>query len=165
MAHTAQASVVTDQDTVPVIKVAAIEKGGVVRSAYGYLTLTAATAGQTNAFVRIPARARVVGIHPHMASMGNGSVKWGLYRTNDGIEVDSACFSAAMALTAKTGANVMDAVTPANLALDIASAFSTAVGTAGATSDAEFDVVANVVTVSTGAATAVGVEVRYVLPE
>lgn len=165
MAHTAQASVVTDQNTVPVIKVSAVEKGGRVRSAYGVLTLTAATAAQTNAFVRIPVRARVVSIGLHKASQGNGSVKVGLFRPNDGIAVDDDCFSTAVALTAHTGANVMDAVTPANLALDIASAFSTAIGTAGATGDVELDIVASVVTVTTGASTAVGMEVRYVLPD
>lgn len=165
MAHTTIAQVVQDQDATPIVKTNSLEKGGVKRSAYGTLTLTAATAGQTSAFVRIPARARVASINAHMASMGNGSVKIGLFRPNDGIAIDDDCFTTAMALTAKTGANVMDAVTPANLALSLSSAFSTAVGTAGATNDVEYDIVASVVTVSTGAATAVGIEVEYVLPE
>lgn len=165
MAHVATSQVITDQDATPVTKTSQLEKGGDVRSAYGFLTLTAATAAQTNAFVRIPVRARVTAIRPYMASMGNGSVKIGLFRPNDGIAVDDDCFTAALALTAKTGANAMDAVTPANLAKSISDAFSTAIGTAGATGDVELDVVASVVTVSTGAATAVGIEVEYVLPE
>jgi len=165
MAHTNQASVITKQDATPAVKVGPVEQNGSLRSAYGYMTLTPATAAQTNAFVRVPVRASVRGLYPQMASMGNGAVKIGLFRPNDGIAIDDDCFTALMALTAKTGANVMDAVSPANLALDIASAFSTAISTAGATEDTHVDIVMSVVTVSTGAATAVGLEVRYVSPE
>ncbi len=165
MAHTTQSQVIQDQDDTPIVKTNQLEKGGVKRSAFGYLTLTAATVGQTSAFARIPVRARVAAIKPFMATMGNGSVKIGLHRPNDGIAVKSDAFSSAMALTAKTGANAMDAIAPADLAKSIEDAFETEIGTAGATGDGELDVVLTVVTASTGAATAVGIEVEYVLPE
>jgi len=165
MAHTNQATVVTNQDTVPVTKVSQIQKGGAERSAYGVLTLTPATAAQTNAFVRVPARARVTHIGLFNASMGNGSVKIGLFRPNDGIAIDDDVFATAVALTANAGVNVNTVPVPADRALDLKTAYATAVGTASATGDVEYDIVVSVVTVSTGAATAVGMEVKYVMPE
>lgn len=166
MAHTTQSTVVTDQDAVPANKLSQIKKGAAVRSAYGYLTLSPLTAAQTSAFVRIPARARVVAIELKNVSMGNGSVKIGLFRPNDGIAIDDDVFATAVALTAhEFGANVSTVPTPANAALDLKTAHSVAVGTASATGDVEYDIVLSVVTVSTGAATAVGMEVKYVMPE
>lgn len=166
MAHTTQSTVVTDQDAIPVVKVSQIEKGGAVRSAYGYLTLTAATAAQTSAFVRIPARARVVAIELKNVTMGDGSVKIGLFRPNDGIAIDDDVFATAVALTAhEFGANVSTVPAPADADKDLKTAHTTAVGTASATDDVDYDIVMSVVTVTTGAATAVGMEVKYVMPE
>lgn len=166
MAHTNESQVITDQDAVPNTKVSQIEKGGAQRSAYAYMTLTPATAAQTNAFVRVPARARLVSVGLQNVTMGDGSVEVGLFRPNDGIAIGSAVLSAAVALTANEGnTDVIDAMTPLQRSQDLKSAFSTEVGTASATNDAEYDIVLSVVTVSTGAATAVGMEVKYVMPE
>lgn len=165
MAHSVTSSVVSDQDATPVAKVNPLEKGGAVRSAFGYLTIVATTAAQTNCFVRVPARARIQDVKASMTSMGNGSVKIGFFRPNGGIAVDDDVITAAMALTAQSRASVFDGPTNANRALSIADWLETAIGTAGATEDVELDVVASVVTVSTGTAVAVGLEVEYVLPE
>jgi hypothetical protein len=100
-----------------------------------------------------------------MASMGNGSVKIGFYRPDGGIEVKSDAITAAMALTAQTGGSLFDAPTNANREKSIADWLATEIGTAGATNDVELDIVANVVTVSTGTAVAVGLEADFVAPE
>lgn len=165
MAHSAISAIVSDQDATPAAKVLPHEKGGAVRSAFGYLTIVASTAAQTNAFVRVPVRARIKDVRATMASMGNGSVKIGFFRPNDGIAVDDDAITTAMALTAQTRLSVFDAPTNAQRAQTIAEWLSTAIGTAGATNDVELDIVASVVTVSTGTAVAVGLEVEYVLPE
>ncbi len=165
MAHNVQSQIVSDQDATPIVKVNTGEKGGVKRSAYGFLTVVATTAAQTNCFVRVPVRARIDRVGAFMSSMGNGSVKIGVFRPNGGIEIKGDAITAAMALTAQTGANVFDGPTATNRAKTIADWLATEIGTAGATSDVEVDVVASVVTVSTGTAVSVGLEVSYVLPE
>jgi hypothetical protein len=165
MAHNVTSAVISDQDATPVAKVSPAEKGGTCRAAYGFLTIIASTAAQTNAFVRVPVRARLKDVSARMATMGNGSVKIGFFRPNGGIAIDDDAITAAMALTAQAGASVFDAPTPANRAKTIAEWLATAIGTAGATEDVEVDIVASVVTVSTGTAVAVGLEVDYVSPE
>ena len=97
--------------------------------------------------------------------MGNGSIKVGLFSPSQGIAVDDDCFTTASALTAHTGASIVDAPDATARSQDIATWLATAIGTAGATNDVELDVVASVVTVSTGASVAIGMEVLYVLPE
>lgn len=166
MAHSAIASVVSNSDATPITKVLPLLKGGQGRSTYGNLTIVATTAGQTNAFVRVPVRARVKSIKmTNLTDMGNGSVKLGVYRPNDGIEIKSDAFSAAVNLgTARTTpTEVLSAPSAANRAKSIADWLSTEIGTASATNDVEVDIVANVVTVSTGTAVAVGLEVEYVM--
>lgn len=162
MAHNVTSSVVSDQDATPIAKVVPHKKNGVTRSAFGYLTIVATTAAQTNCFVRVPVRARLRDVSARMASMGNGSVKIGFFRTGGGVAIKDDAITAAMALTAQTGASVFDGPTNANRALRISDWLATEIGTAGATNDVEVDIVASVVTVSTGTAVAVGLEVSYV---
>lgn len=165
MAHNVTASVVSDQDATPIAKVLPYKKGGVVRGAFGTLTIVATTAAQTNCFVRVPVRARLRDVSARMTSMGNGSVKIGFFRTGGGIAIKDDAITAAMALTAQTGASVFDGPTNANRAKTIADWLATEIGTAGATNDVEVDIVASVVTVSTGTAVAVGLEATYVTSE
>lgn len=166
MAYSVTSSIVSDQKSTPIAKVNPIEKGGSVRSAYGYATIVATTAGQTNAFVRIPARARIESIVAVNAGMGNGALDFDLYRTNETrVTIDGAVM-ADFPLTAHTeAAPLAPARSEANMAKDLATWFSTAIGTAGATGDVEFDLVGVVITVSTGTAVPVGIQVTYVLPE
>lgn len=167
MAHTSQAAVVTDQDTIPATKVDRLEQGGDTRTSYGFITSVAAsTAGQSHAFVRVPVTAKINHVKIFKASQGNGSVKVGFYRPNDGIEVDSDALTAAYNLGTASGGgtSVVDAVTPANYGLPISTAHATAIGTAGATEDTHLDICVTVVTATTGAATAVGLEVAYTTP-
>jgi len=166
MAYSVTSSVVSDQKTVPIAKVSPIEKGGVVRSAYGFATVLATTAGQTNAFVRIPARARIERVTAINASMGNGALDFDLYRTNEVAITSAGAVMADFPLTAHTEAAPLAlARSEANAAKDLATWFSTQFGTAGATGDVEVDLVGVVITVSTGTAVPVGVQVEYVVPE
>lgn len=168
MAHNVTAAVVSDQDATPIAKVYPLEKGGVSRKAYGYLTALATTVGQTMCFVRIPVRARISDVKAtNLTNMGDGSVKIGVFRPSGGIEISGAVVSAAVNLgtSRTTPTSVFTAPSVANRALSIASWLATEIGTAGATNDVEVDIVASVVTVSTGTAVAVGLEVEYVLPE
>lgn len=166
MAYSVTSSVVSDQKATPIAKVNPVEKGGVIRSAYGFATIVASTAGQTNAFVRIPARARIVEMVMENASMGNGALDLDLYRTNETRVTTAGSLMADVALTAHTKAAALDTLlSEANLAKDLATLFATEIGTAGATNDVEFDIVGVVITTSTGTAVPVGLEVKYVLPE
>lgn len=165
MAFTLKSTVVSNQDATPIVKIYPTLKGGVRRSYYGNLTITGATVGQTNAFARVPVRSRLSDVRASLASMGNGSVKIGFYRSGDGIEIKSDAITAAMALTAQARASVFDGPTPTNRGKSIADWLVTELGTAGATNDVEVDVVATVVTVSTGAATDFGLELDLVSPE
>lgn len=168
MAHNVTASVVSNQDATPISKIMPIGKGGVKRSYYGYATIVATTAGQTTCFVRVPARGRLQSVKvTNLTGMGNGSVKIGVYRPSGGIEVKSDAISAAVDLgTARTTpTEVLAAPSVANRALSITDWLTTEIGTASATNDVELDIVANVVTVSTGTAVAVALEAEVILPE
>ncbi len=161
---------VTDQSATPVVKVNAQKKGGVVRTAQGYLaaaSYTGGTTGQWYTFVRIPARARVLGVYLTQGTTTTGAVKVGLYRP-DGIAIDDDCFSAITVLGAATNirTKVDDGIVyTAALRKDaLSTAFATAIGTAGATSDSEYDIAAAIVTVI-GTPTNALLEVDYVLPE
>jgi hypothetical protein len=169
MPHTSLSTVLTKLDSTPVTKANTLASGGVVRSAIGYVTMAATTAAQTYAFVRIPVRARIVSLHPSLVtSMGSGDLEFGLFRpdTNTLKAIDSDCLAAHWALTGTiSGSSAMTAPGIVALTQSIADAYSTAITTAGATADAFVDIVASVVTVSTGAATAMALEVKYVLPE
>lgn len=167
MALVSSSQVVTDQSAVPAVKTNEQEKGGAVRTAQGYLaaaSFTGGTAGQWYTFVRLPARARVLGIYMTGATTTSGSVKCGLYRP-DGIAIDDDVFATAYDMAAeKDRTNLM--VTPTGLqrTTDLATTYVTAIGTAGATADVEFDIALTVVT-ALGAGVAHLMEVDYVLPE
>lgn len=168
MALVSSSQVVTDQSASPVVKTNTHEKGGVVRCAQGYIaaaSYTGGTTGQWYTFVRIPARARVTGVFLTQATTTTGAVKIGLYRP-DGIAIDDDAFSAVTATTGSIRARVDTApvFTPALRRQTLADGFSTAIGTAGATSDVEFDIAAAIVTV-TGTPTDALLEVEYVLAE
>ena len=167
MALVSSSQVVTDQSASPAVKTNQLEKGGVKRTAQGYLAaanFTGGTAGQWYTFVRLPARARITGIFLTGATTTSGAVKCGLYRT-DGIAIDDDVFATSYDMAAeKDRTNIM--VTPTGLerSQDLATAYATAIGTAGATADVEFDIAITVVT-ALGAGVAHLLEVDYVLPE
>ena len=168
MALVSTSQVVTDQSAVPPVKVNALEKGGVVRTAQGYLaaaSVTGGTTGQWYTFVRIPVRARVLGVFLSCTTTTTGAVKVGLYRP-DGIAIDDDCFQDVFATTARERARADDLVvyTAALRQSDLKTAFAAAVSTAGATGDVEYDIALAIVTVI-GTPVDVLVEVDYVLPE
>lgn len=168
MALVSSSQVVTDQSATPVVKVNSQEKGGVVRTAQGKIaaaSFTGGTTGQWYTFVRIPARARVLGVFMTQATTTTGAIKVGLYRP-DGIAIDDDAFSAVTPTTGLIRGRVDTATvfTPTLRAQSLADGFSTAIGTAGATSDVEFDIAAAIVTVI-GTPTDALLEVDYVLPE
>jgi hypothetical protein len=168
MALVSTSQTVTDQSATPVVKVNSLEKGGVVRTAQGFLAAadyTGGTTGQWYTFVRVPARARVLSLRLTQATTTTGAVKFGLYRP-DGIAIDDDAFSAITVTTGHIRDEVATATvyTPELRQSALEDAFSTAVGTAGATGDAEYDIAAAIVTVI-GTATDALVEVDYVLPE
>lgn len=167
MALVSSSQVVTDQSAVPVVKVNQLEKGGVKRTAQGYLaaaSFTGGTAGQWYTFVRLPARARVVGIYLTGATTTSGAVKCGLYRP-DGIAIDDDVFATNYDMAAeKDRTNIMVTPTALERTQSLADAYATAIGTAGATSDVEFDIALTIVT-ALGAGVAHLMEVDYVLPE
>lgn len=167
MALVSSSQVVTDQSAVPVTKVNTLEKGGIKRTAQGYLaaaSFTGGTAGQWYTFVRLPARARVVGIYLTGATTTSGAVKCGLYRP-DGIAIDDDVFATNYDMAAeKDRTNIMVTPTALERTQPLADAYATAIGTAGATSDVEFDIALTIVT-ALGAGVAHLMEVDYVLPE
>lgn len=170
MAFSVTSAVVSNQDATPISKIFPTSKGGAARRAVASLTLIATTVGQTMAFARIPVRARLADVLSTFASMGNGAVKVGFYRpggsVNTAVAVKDDAISTGVALTGATQpTSLFSAPTPANRELSISNWLATEIGTAGATGDVEFDVVATVTTVSTGAAVAMALEIAYVEPE
>ena len=168
MALVSSSQVVTDQSAVPPVKVNVLEKGGVVRTAQGYIaaaSMTGGTTGQWYTFARIPVRARVLGVFCSNATTSTGAVKVGLYRP-DGIAIDDDAFQDVFATTARERARMDDLVvyTASLRRSDIATAFATAISTAGAQGDAEVDIALAIVTVI-GTPVDVLVEVDYVLPD
>jgi hypothetical protein len=166
MALVSTALEVSDQDATPANKVSQIKKHGKVRTARGFLlaaNFTGGTVGQWYTFVRVPARARVLGVYLTNATTTTGAVKFGLYRPN-GIAISDAVFSTVTVTTANNRAKVDVAQTAALRRDDLATAYTTAIGTAGATGDVEFDVAAAIVTVI-GTPVDALVEVDYILPE
>lgn len=166
MALVANSQVVTDQNAVPAVKTNSLEKGGVVRTAAGYIAaavFVGGTAGQHYSFCRVPARARVLGIF-RTGGGGTGALKCGIYRP-DGIAISDAVFSSVDPLTTTGTRTKVDVVQSAlNRTRDLATAYSVAIGTAGATADVEFDIAMTIVT-AVGTPTDITVEVDYVLPE
>jgi hypothetical protein len=168
MALVSTSQVVTDQSATPIVKVNAHEKGGVVRTAQGFIaaaSFTGGTVGQWYTFVRVPARARVIGVFLSNTTSTTGAVKVGLYRP-DGIAIDDDAFQDVFATTARERARMDDLVVyTAALRRDVLStAFVTAVSTAGATGDVEYDIALAVVTII-GTPVDALVEVDYVLSE
>lgn len=167
MALVSSSQVVTDQSASPAVKTNQLEKGGVKRTAQGYLAaanFTGGTAGQWYTFVRLPARARITGIFLTGATTTSGAVKCGLYRT-DGIAIDDDVFATLYVMSAEKDRTQIDVTqTALERASDLATAYVTAIGTAGATADVEFDIALTVVT-ALGAGIAHLMEVDYVLPE
>ena len=106
----------------------------------------------------------MVGIYLTGATTTSGAVKCGLYRP-DGIAIDDDVFATNYDMAAeKDRTNIMVTPTALERTQSLASAYSTAIGTAGATSDAEFDIALTIVT-ALGAGVAHLMEVDYVLPE
>ena len=167
MALVSTAQNVVDQSAVPVTKVNPQKKGGAIRTAFGYLaaaSFTGGTAGQWYTFCRVPARARVVAIKMTNPTSTTGAIKVGLYRP-DGIAIDDDVFATVFVMGAANNRALVDTVqTPLERSQSLASAYATAIGTAGATSDVEFDIAAAIVTVI-GTPVAATMEVDYVLPE
>lgn len=167
MALVSSSQVVTDQSATPPVKVNSQEKGAPVRSAAGFIaaaSFTGGTAGQWYTFVRVPVRARVVDIKMFGATTTSGAVKCGLYRPG-GIAIDDAVFATLYDMAAeKDGASLL--VTPGAEARTqtIATAYATAISTAGAQGDAEVDIALTIVT-ALGAGIAHAMEVLYTLPE
>ena len=166
MALVSSAQVVTDQSAVPAVKTNALEKGGPVRNAVGYIAaanLTGGTTGQWFTFARIPVRARIVSINITNTTTTTGAVKCGLYRP-DGIAIDDDVFATVFATTARTRAQLDTIQTALERSKSIADAYSTAIGTASATGDVEVDIALAIVTVI-GTPVDVAIDVEYVLPE
>jgi len=168
MALVSSSQIVTDQSAVPAVKVNQLEKGARVRTAQGLIlaaNFTGGTTAQWYTFVRIPARARVLGVFLTMATTTTGALKVGLYRP-DGIAIDDDAFSAVTVTTGLIRGRVDTATvfTPALRAQSLAAGFVTAVGTAGATGDVEYDIAAAVVTVI-GTPVDALMEVDYILDE
>jgi len=158
---------VTDQSATPIAKVGVLKKHGHVRTAQGHLlaaSMTGGTTAQWYTFVRVPARARVLGVYVTNATTTTGAVKIGLFRP-DGIAISDAVFASAFVLGAANNRASADTVrTVAQRKDSLATAFSTAVSTAGATGDLEYDITLTIATVI-GTPQDVLVEVDYVLPE
>jgi len=167
MALVSSSQNVTDQSATPIVKVNPIKKGGVVRSAIGHIlaaSLVGGTVGQWYTFVRIPARARLVGIYLTGATTTTGAVKCGLYRP-DGIAIDDDVFATLFLMSAEKDRTQIDVTqTAVERTKDLATAYATAIGTAGATGDVEFDIALAIVTVLGGTIDHM-MEVEYVLPE
>ena len=167
MALVSTSQVVTDQSASPVVKTNAQEKGAVKRVAHGYLAaanFVGGTAGQWYTFVRVPVRALITDISLTGATTTTGAVKCGLYRP-DGIAIDDDVFATNYAMSAEKD-NTTILVTPTALerTQSIADAYATAIGTAGATGDAEVDIALTIVT-ALGGSVNHAMHVEYTLPE
>jgi hypothetical protein len=167
MALVSSSQVVTDQSATPVTKVNAQEKGAPVRIAHGYLAsanFTGGTAGQWYTFVRLPARALIVDIKLTGATTTSGAVKCGLYRP-DGIAIDDDVFATNYDMAAeKDGTTILVTPTAEQRTQSIATAYATAISTAGAQGDAEVDIALTIVT-ALGAGVNHAMHVHYTLPE
>lgn len=167
MALVNSSQVVLDQSATPVTKVNALEKGGVVRSAMGFLaaaSFTGGTAGQWYTFVRIPVRALVKDIKLVGATTTSGAVKCGLYRP-DGIAIDDDVFATNYDMAAeKDGTSILVTPTAEQRTQSIATAYATAISTAGAQGDVEVDIALAIVT-ALGGGIAHSMLVEYILPE
>lgn len=167
MALVSTAQNVLDQDATPITKTSVLKKGAPVRTAQGHIaaaSITGGTTGQWYTFVRVPVRARVLGVYCTNPTTTTGAVKAGLYRPN-GIAISDAVFATAFVLGAANNRASMDTVrTPAQRKDDLATAFVTAISTAGATGDMEVDIALTIATVI-GTPQDLLVEVDYVLPE
>ena len=158
---------VTDQSAVPAVKVNTQKKGAPVRVARGYLaaaSFTGGTAGQWYTFVRVPVRAEILDIKMTGATTTSGAVKCGLYRP-DGIAIDDDVFATLYDMAAeKDGASLLVTPTAVERGQSIATAYATAIGTAGATSDVEVDIALTIVT-ALGSGVNHLMQVFYTLPE
>lgn len=167
MALVSTAQNVSDQDATPAVKVSTLKKHGTVRSAIGYIpaaSFTGGTVGQWYTFVRLPARARLVSLHMTNATTTTGAVKVGLYRPG-GIAISDAVFASVFVMGAANNRAVVDTVPTALIRSQALSvAYATAVGTASATGDTEYDVAAAIVTVI-GTPVDATMEAIYVMPE
>ena len=167
MALVSTSQVVTDQSAVPAVKTNAQEKGAPTRNAFGYLaaaSFVGATAGQWYTFVRVPVRAQIIDIKVTGATTTSGAVKCGLYRP-DGIAIDDAVFATNYDMAAeKDGASLLVTPTALQRTQTIAAAYATAIGTAGATGDAEVDIALAIVT-ALGGGVNHALHVQYTLPE
>jgi hypothetical protein len=167
MALVSTAAQVSDQDATPIAKVNVLKKNGNVRTAIGYLaaaSFTGGTTAQWYTFVRVPVRARVLGVYLTNPTTTTGAVKAGIYRPN-GIAISDAVFSTVTVLgAANNRASIETVRTPAQRRDSLAVAFATAISTAGATGDLEVDIALAIVTVIGTPQDAV-LEVDYVLPE
>ena len=167
MALVSSSQVVTDQSATPVVKVNAQEKGAVVRAAHGAIaaaSFTGGTTGQWYTFVRLPVRAQIVDIRLNGATTTSGAVKCGLYRP-DGIAIDDDVFATNYDMAAeKDGTSILVTPTSVERTQNIATAYATAISTAGATGDVEVDIALAIVTVL-GAGIAHSMTVLYTLPE
>lgn len=168
MALVATSLEVSNLDATPIVKAVPSAKGGAVRTAKGYIastSLVGGTVGQWYTFVRVPVRARVLGVYLTNPTSTTGAVKFGLYRSQSGIAISDAVFSTVTVMgQANNRANVETVRTPAQRKDNLATAFATAISTAGAQNDIEVDIAATIVTVL-GAAVDALVEVDYVLDD
>ena len=167
MALVSSSQAVTDQSATPAVKTNSQEKGARLRFATGYLaaaSFVGGTAGQWYTFVRIPQRAQIIDIQVIGGTTTSGAVKCGLYRP-DGIAIDDDVFATNYDMAVEKDRAAIS-VTPTSLerTQSLADAYATAIGTAGATSDVEFDIALAIVT-ALGAGIAHTLEVDYVLPE
>jgi hypothetical protein len=171
MAYTASSDQIAKLDASPVTKTTQLDASGYIRSVSAFFTgavFDALTADQTAAIARIPARARLVGVFMTGVATGNtGSLDVGLYRTtaNGGTAIDRDAFAAAVdENVTRNNLNLWVHTATADTGKNLKDLHATAVGTAGATNDVEYDIVASIVTVM-GTPQAVSFRVDYVLPE
>lgn len=167
MALVSSSQVVTDQSATPAVKTNQQEIGAPVRVAHGYLAaanFTGGTAGQWYTFVRLPVRAQIVGIKLTGATTTSGAVKCGLYRP-DGIAIDDDVFATNYDMAAeKDHTSILVTPTALETTQNIATAYATAISTAGATGDAYVDIALTIVT-ALGAGVNHAMHVEYTLPE
>lgn len=167
MALVSTSQVVQDQSATPAVKTNQQEIGAPVRVAHGYLAsanFTGGTAGQWYTFVRLPVRAQIVDIKMTGATTTSGAVKCGLYRP-DGIAIDDDVFATLYDMAAeKDGASLLVTPTALQRTQNIATAYATAIGTAGATEDVYVDIALTIVT-ALGAGVNHAMHVEYTLPE
>jgi hypothetical protein len=108
----------------------------------------------------------VLGVFLTNATSTTGAVKAGLYRPGPaGIAISDAVFASVFVMGAANNRARVDTVpTAAQRNTNLSTAFATAIGTAGATGDAEYDIALAIVTVI-GTPVDALLEVDYVLPE